>query len=201
MATANIGIQCTIDGFQISGSENVEAEGSFSQDTTNAPLPAGKAGVITRSDADTGVATLSTGHGIVNSDKVAVFWDGGCRLEMTATVATNDVTVDGGHGDSLPATAATPVVVTKMVTINQVFATADLQALAARGSQRCAVDFQDDGDASVLLLDLAAAAAFLWMASLGANPVTDDVARIRAANGSSDSTLVLKIGGVLDTVA
>lgn len=66
-------------------------------------IAAAKAGSLSsRTDNDTGVATLSAGHGIVTSDLVDVYWSGGSRFGMTATVSVNDVTVDGGAGANLP---------------------------------------------------------------------------------------------------
>jgi len=57
----------------------------------------------TRTDNDTGIVTLATGHGIETADVVDVYWVGGIRYGMDATVAANAVTVDGGAGDNLPA--------------------------------------------------------------------------------------------------
>lgn len=68
-------------------------------------VAAAKMGSLTgKTDADTGIATLSTGHGIATSDVVDVYWSGGARFGMTATVSGNAVTVDGGSGTSLPNT-------------------------------------------------------------------------------------------------
>lgn len=72
--------------------------------TSNPTVAVAKVGELTtRTDNDTGVITMESGHGFVTSDKLDVFWDGGSRRQMTATVATNAVTVDGGTGDVLPA--------------------------------------------------------------------------------------------------
>lgn len=68
-------------------------------------IDAAKTGTETGyTDADTGIVTLSTGHGIVTSDLVDLYWSGGARFGMTATVSGNAVTVDGGSGTSLPST-------------------------------------------------------------------------------------------------
>jgi hypothetical protein len=62
--------------------------------------------LMTRTDDDTGVLTLSAMHGVMDGNTVDVYWgeDGEfSRLGMTVgTVATNDVPVDGGTGDNLP---------------------------------------------------------------------------------------------------
>jgi hypothetical protein len=63
--------------------------------------------LTTRTDDDTGVVTLATDHGIKTADVVDVYWAGGVRYGMTASVATNEVTVDGGAGDELPLVEAT----------------------------------------------------------------------------------------------
>lgn len=70
-------------------------------------VPAAKTGTLaTRTDDNTGVATMASGHGFATNDKVDLFWNGGSRRNMTATVATNAVTLDGGSGDNLPAVDA-----------------------------------------------------------------------------------------------
>lgn len=77
-------------------------------------LVAAQTGTLTtRSDDNTGEATLSTGHGIVNG-KVDVYWAAGVRYGMDATVATNVIAIDGGAGDVLPtqSTACTVVIPT-----------------------------------------------------------------------------------------
>jgi len=58
--------------------------------------------ITTRTDDNTGVATALTGHGIDSTDVVDVYWLGGFRLGMVATVDTNAVTIEGGSGDPLP---------------------------------------------------------------------------------------------------
>ena len=77
-------------------------------------LPAGKAGTLgTRTDNDTGIATLEQGHGVQQGDKVDVYDSHGSvvRYGMDVTnVAGNDVTLDAGSGDALPAQGASIVV-------------------------------------------------------------------------------------------
>lgn len=82
-------------------------------------LPAGKAGTLsTRTDNNTGVATVASGHGITTSDKVSIYWSGGRRYGMTVTATdTTTIDVDGGSGDNLPSQGAA-IVVSKEVTAN-----------------------------------------------------------------------------------
>jgi hypothetical protein len=106
-------------------------------------LPAANAGVCTRSDANTGVITLTTGHTIVNG-KVDVYWtESGVvkiRRGMDATVATNDVTVDGGAGNDLCATAATAVTIAMQVPFTIAFSGDALAALVISNTKRCSVE-------------------------------------------------------------
>ncbi len=69
----------------------------------------------TRTDDDTGVVQLSTGHGILTADVVDVYWADGVRYGMDATVATDDITIDGGAGDVLPAQSTTITALVKQI--------------------------------------------------------------------------------------
>lgn len=83
-------------------------------------LPAGKSGTLTtRTDDNTGVVTVASGHGITDSDTVDVYWSGGRRygVDVTATAATT-IDIDLGSGDNLPA-ASTAVVIVKQVVVNK----------------------------------------------------------------------------------
>ena len=82
-------------------------------------LPVGKAGTLsTRTDANTGVATLESGHGITTGMDVDVYWDGGARYGMdTPSVGATTVNLEGGAGDDLPI-ATTALVVTPQVAFN-----------------------------------------------------------------------------------
>jgi len=69
--------------------------------------PAGTAGTIsTRTDDDTAVVTLATGHGLQVNDAVTVAWSAGLGIRprmLVTAVSGDDVTVDGGLQDILPA--------------------------------------------------------------------------------------------------
>ena len=83
-------------------------------------LPAGKSGTLTtRTDDNTGIVTVASGHGITASDTVDVYWAAGRRygVDVTATDATT-ISIDLGAGDNLPA-ASTAVVVVKQVVVNK----------------------------------------------------------------------------------
>lgn len=75
-------------------------------------IAAAKTGSLTtRTDANTGVLTMDSGHGITTGARLDVYWDVGdgtfgSRYGMVVgTVATNSVPIDGGTGTDLPAAA------------------------------------------------------------------------------------------------
>ncbi len=198
MAIASI--QKTISGAGVSISALISrtGDGQIGRDPT---LPAGKAGTLsTRTDDNTGVATLPEGHGIVEADVVDVFWtsaDGtyGVRYGMTVgTVAGTVVPIDGGAGDNLPAEDYA-IVVTKQVAVNVAFDGDNTKVLAVHATKLAHVDFRDAGSASLLALTLAPNEAFEWAAETGATrPITGNaVATVKASCGSSTDAAVLKI--------
>lgn len=172
-------------------------------------LPAGKAGTLTtRTDDNTGEATLSTGHGIVDGDVVDVYWSGGIRYGMTVgTVATNVVPVDGGAGDNLPA-QSTALVVTKQVTINTAIDGDAIEIIGicaestdSASTSKAHIDMRDSGNATIEEIDLVANVPQIWDIEGGAtnvftgNPITNS----KASNGSSSESLTLKIVSLEDS--
>jgi hypothetical protein len=93
-------------------------------------VPKGYAGTLgTRTDNDTGVATLGAGHGIVNGT-VDVYWgNGSIRYGMTASVSGNDVTLDGGLGANLPSQGTAVVVSPRVNVLTQIPLTVKALAL------------------------------------------------------------------------
>lgn len=88
-----------------------------SKESVSATIPAAKDGdLTTRTDDDTGVVTFDSGHGFATNNVIDLFWSGGQRRAMTATVAGDAVTLDGGSGDVLPVvnTAVTGMVPTEI---------------------------------------------------------------------------------------
>ncbi len=102
----------TVDGVAYQQTVTGSSDGKEEQKPS---VPAAKVGVLTtRTDADTGTCTMASGHGFVTSDKVDVFWNGGSRRNLTATVTGDSAVLDGGSGDVLPA-AATAITAMKPV--------------------------------------------------------------------------------------
>lgn len=96
-------------------------------------VPIAYAGTLTtRTDNDTGVITTTNTPAIITGDRVDVYWSGGQRRGMAATVSGSAVTVDAGSGTNLP-TASTVISVVKCTAVT--FATvtmANVKALVAK---------------------------------------------------------------------
>jgi hypothetical protein len=159
-------------------------------------LPAGKTGTLTtRTDDDTGVATLGAGHGITTDDYVDVYWAGGVRYGMDVTaVDGNDVTIDVGAGDVLPA-QSTALVVTPRVEIDIDFDGDLVQMIAVLCTKRGHIEFLTNADVSIKAKELTANEAWSWIAGQGiTNPLTGDpVGKIQATCGEA-ATATLKTG-------
>lgn len=143
----------------------VTSESNISAQPTLAAVPAANIGTLTtRTDDDTGVATLMAGHTIVTSGAlVDVYWvEGGvygCRFGMTATKSVNDITLDGGAGDVLPTQdVEVTLCAQQLVEINFDGDDADFVAVvyvnSLDTSARAHIDFQDTGSASIEDIDL-----------------------------------------------
>lgn len=113
-----------------------------------------------RTDDDTGIVTLATGHGIETADVVDVYWAGGVRYGMDATVDANAVTVDGGAGDALPILNTTITALVEQIDWEMDWDGDDAQIIGvfyrnpSDTGAKAHVDFQDSGPASINELDL-----------------------------------------------
>lgn len=175
-------------------------------------LPAGKAGTLsTRTDDNTGICTVSSGHEITTSDTVDVYWDGGRRygVDVTATDTTT-ISIDLGSGDNLP-TATTAIVIVKQVTAN-VFIDGDnakivavSYELAAADGYGCRATFFDavsgGGSAVGSGLDLDANAPSVCDIEGGATNLYTGapILSVVASNGSGTYAGVLKIVAEYDS--
>ena len=148
-------------GYQFNDqSSAVEFESALAYTKALPALAAAQTGTLTtKTDDDTGIATLSAGHGIETADVVDVYWAAGIRYGMDATVATNAVTVDGGAGDALP-TQDTAVTVVEQIDWEIDFDGDDAQIIGVfyrnpdDTGAKAHVDFQDSGSAQVNEVDL-----------------------------------------------
>jgi hypothetical protein len=197
MSQASINVVANIVG------QTVPIQINRSQDGTGLWTPnvaAGNAGTLSsRTDNDTGIAALSAGHGILTGDKVDVFWTGGRRYGMTATVSGNSVTVDLGAGDILPA-LNTALIVCKRQVVNAAFDPDDVSVLLITATRRVSVAFVDAGGLTLLALDLGAGECCLWWTNSGiVRPMSGNpVAAIWVGNGDSAGAVDVTVAAVYD---
>lgn len=174
-------------------------------------LPVAQTGTLTtRTDANTGTITMSSGsHTIATSNVVDVYWDGGVQYGVTVgTVSTTSVPIDSGSGDDLPA-QDTVVTIVPQTSIN-VSIDGDNAGLIAvllettDKSLRTAghVQFNDSGASEIAEIDLVSNVPKVYdLAGGDANPFTGNpitAAKATQGNSTSSQTYTLKIVGVQD---
>lgn len=112
-------------------------------------VPAAKVGVVaSKTDSDTGTMTMDAGHGFATSDKIDLFWSGGSRRNMTATVTGDSVALDGGSGDAIPA-AATAITAMKPTEVSFTVTGSNVIALGVKSDAIGWVVFVDDAPADI----------------------------------------------------
>lgn len=150
-------------------------------------LPAAIAGTLsTRTDADTGILTLASGHGITVADTVNVFWSGGIRYGMEVTNVDGDaVTVDGGAGDDFPV-VDTVVTAAPQITVDTDWVGDNTELFAVVCTKRSHVDVREAA-VSAVARELVAHEAWTWADDTGAtNPVAGKtIAEILVSNGEA----------------
>lgn len=186
-------------GLSIGGSQVVQGDTSNPYELT---VPAAKAGSLTtRTDNDTGIVTVASGHGILDTDVVDLYDSAGqlLRKDMDVTAVTSTtISVDGGSGDNLPI-VSTAVKVAKQMTVGvfidrsaiQIFGI-ELKVPGATTQGRAL--FLDSGPASVADLELTANSGIIAHVAAGAtNPLSADAVSLKITNGNSDLDGVLTI--------
>ena len=198
----------SVNGGGLSNANNVTRSGDGPILLDAITLPAGKAGTLsTRTDNDTGEATLGVSHGITTGQIVDVYWAGGMRYGMTVgTVDGTAVPLDGGAGDNLP-TEDAPIVVTVQVIANITIDGDEVALLSVKSSVANSsstavgsIDFQDASSASIEHVDLEANVTQVWDIEGGAaNPFTGNpITHLHASCGSATESMTLTIIGVQD---
>jgi len=174
-------------------------------------LPAGNAGTLTtRTDNDTGIVTVASGHGILDTDYVDVYWSGGKRYNVDVTAVTSTtISIDLGSGDNLPS-SSTAVVICKRVTVNLAIDGDNVSLIALAidnvsssgyGSRLSFFDAINCGGSAVGSgLTLSPNVPQVYDITAGmTNPLTGaPILSISATNGDSTYASTLKIKGVQD---
>jgi hypothetical protein len=197
MANVTMTQAASIAGVTISGSVVRTASGLIGQDLSLAVAKVGQ--LTTRTNDTQGVITLVALHGITTG-KVDIYWTGGMRYGVDATVVVNACTITGGAGDNLPSNL-TAVTVCVPTTVDIDFSGDLLEILAAVATKRSHVDFLASGGSSLLAIELTAGAPWFWCSDLGVtNPLAGDtVASATVSNGDSTGASALKIGALYDS--
>jgi hypothetical protein len=178
--------------FQKRKTPTTDGVGGFRDPT----LAAAKSGTLTtRTDANTGILTVASGHGFNTSDRIDLFFGGLYRygMSVTGTTATT-VSIDGGTGDDLPDLNTTGITCMKPQLEDFVVETADLQGLYVTCASPALAIFLDDTDAVVKAVYVGGSTdAFIWeigdVTDLGAeNPfASGDVVSVYLSHGGTVS--------------
>lgn len=155
-----------------------------------------------KTDADTAAGNLAGGHGF-STGKFDVYWtsgSGGRRYDVDGTVTVNALALDGGSGDSFPASADTTVVVRPQTTINTAIDGDNSQIIAislefteTSETSKGSVIFKDSGGSVIAHVDLTANEPRVYDFAGGAtnvltgNPIT--VAYASQASTTNEASL------------
>jgi len=198
-ATGKVNISYRVGGVVVDAViDRTEEQGA----TTQVELPAGVAATLTtRTDANTGILTVLTGHGITDAHTVTLFWTGGVRrgLTVTATTATT-ISIDVGAGTDLPAVSTAGVVCREVVTSLGHIGD-DLEIFSIYSANRLMANIRDAGPATLLALDITAKESWAYISNFsGTNPFAG-VTLVTAvlANGGT-TTVTANILHLKDTV-
>lgn len=172
-------------------------------------LSAAKSGTLTtRTDNNTGTLTMANGHGITTGQIIDIYWSGGVQRTVTVgTVATNEVPIDGGIGDNLPADeTAITAVVQKAINLAIDGDNADIIAIVLETVDKTIrtaanVQFLDAAADVIAEIDLVTNVPQVWDIEGGsANPFTGDpITNLKASQANTTAeTYTLKIVGIQD---
>ena len=173
-------------------------------------LSAAKTGALTtRTDDNTGTLTMAASHGITTGQIIDIYWAGGVQRSVTVgTVSVNEVPINGGIGDNLPADeTAITAVVQKSINLaidgdNADFVAVILETVDKSLRTAANVQFLDAAADVIAEIDLVTNVPQVWDIEGGsANPFTGDpITNLKASQGNSTSTetYTLKIVGVQD---
>ena len=197
---ATITTTMNIGGKSMSGVTTKTSNQSGATGPTDLPAGNGGGTLTTRTSDSNGVVTAS-GHDIVSAEIVDVFWTGGVRYGMTATVAGDAVTVDGGAGTVIPA-KDTAEVITATVVIDLNVDGGDLVVFGMTASKRAHVEFLTEADATIYGQELADVGEWSWATGTGAtNPLAgQSVGKLRVACGDATDVATFDSAYLYDDV-
>lgn len=178
--------------------KTVSADGYAIKDVS---ITAAKTGTLTtRTDANTGTLTMSSGHGITDGQIIDIYWNGGVQRTVTVgTVSTNSVPIDLGIGDDLPSTS-TAVTVHVQVEETFLITGSDVQALVFEADQLGTIILAASDNTEILAQTIGSSTseegkAYVWLTGRdGTNPVTgDSIAKAIFTNSSSTTAANMRV--------
>jgi hypothetical protein len=198
MPSLNAAVNATLLGLSFNMDQSVTGDNGGIGTPSVGPALAGT--LTTRTDNDTGVvtATVGTGHGIISTDMVDLYWDGGSRHNMTATVAGAAITLDGGAGDNLPV-LNTAVTFMKPDVEEHIFTGDDCFGFGVTSPDYPAtVVFQEAGGTEIFAVELDAGESYVWSSqSAVTNPLAGAaVGQISYSHGSTVGASTLGVAYV-----
>lgn len=193
--TFNVTKNVNVDGANYPVNSVVSAGQEYSNDVAVTGPDAGA--LTTRTDDDTGVVTLSGGHGVATG-RGDLYWSGGKRIGMTFTVTVNSVAIDGGTGDVLPAQASTVYLKNPQVLSPTVDGTAMVGLLVYSGVGSNSsylpgnVSFCQANSALIANYALTFAAPNVeWDGLAAASPLAATIGKIYFSHGNAGVTLTM----------
>lgn len=171
---ASIQKTMTLGGVRFPQTDAPTGDGFIVHDVSIDPGDTGS--LITRTDANTGVVTVDdSGHAIIQTDRVDVYWSGGCRRGMEVTnVSGALVTIDGGSGDDLPIQGTTLTVIEPTL-LDVVVLGTNVNAILMYTDKLGQFTFVDSVPTEHYHVELGEGCSREWMENDGVtNPITGD---------------------------
>lgn len=161
----------------------------------------------TKTDANTADCTLPNSHGYSNGTFDA-YWSNGTRYDLTGTINTNAMNLDGGSGDDFPATNTTGVTVCKQTQINTsidgdaiAIAALSLEYTDSASTSVGRLLFEDTGGGDIASIELTANQPAVYDIDGGATNVFtgNTITVCRASHSDSSNSPTLKIASLEDS--
>lgn len=204
MPNSTYNVSLSGGGVSISANAKRTGDGSIGVEPTLAVAKALSSWVKT--DANTAAGNLTTGHGLTTGT-YDVYWTGGARFDVAATITVDAVALDGGSGTDFPANGNTTVVLAPQTPFNVsidgdnlsivgIKLHYDSTSVASAGR----VLFEDAANDDILDLELVGNVPQVWDVYGGsANPFAGDpITHGKASHANTSSVPKLKICGAVD---
>lgn len=206
MPTLNYGVSLSGGGISINQATPRTADAI---DAREVSLPVASSGTLsTRTDNDTGVLTVGSGHGITTSDLADVYWSGGARFGMTVSGSgSTTIGVDGGTGDNFPSEAAA-ITVDAQVQVNAAVNGDEVEILGMQmlrttpnSTARGHASFQESDNTEIAEMEFSGSVPQVHDIAGGATNIFtgDPIAKVMISNGSSTETATFKLAWVEDS--